>query len=550
MVGPAMHAVMAAGRHALAAGYVEAASSATLAYVLALALWKRVPDWIREDVGLQNLIPKKNKNISNESASLSGLASVIEKLQALIVSGSEKLGDDNKIEHLHAAVLAYIQLAAQLRYLYPDQRQAWYKQSGEIQTSISRNELVELKQHLDYAVWAYEMDSAKLLDWLGPDFEIRQHNTLLKGGMRPGHVAHYLAVSTTKKLVVVGIRGTWSLEDLLTDCCGRAVSYSARQDQDCSDHHGEDARVEVRAAVPNQILSDEHSNSIEIMSGHERIWVEDVGIEDDAIRCHEGILICAKRLATLIQPVVEQLVLADDCQLLLCGHSLGAGVASLLALVLRTRLPELAHEKKDRMRVSAFGPPPVLDHDSSAAASFYTASVVNNADIIPRSSLANLAVFLEVLRTVSQRLQEHDLAPTGPKSTGALIRKLTQKIETVTESDLLLSMDEVRTATENAQKYVTLRDPDHLYVPGRIILMYEARTAFNNTGGEDTKEEKDENSDSVLNESYCMLTDGSAAVLRFFEVDAFHIVTDHATSSYYESVANLSSTAVGYPLSG
>ena len=564
VVNPAvMHAVLAVGRHVVTAGSVEAASSATLAYVLALALWKRVPDWIREDVGLQNLLPKKKNSKNNTSnasdpASLSGLASVIEKLQALMASGAKKLGDDGKIEHLHVAVLVYVQLAAQLRYLYPEQRREWYQQSGEIlpnssSTTMSSTELLELKQHLNYAVWAYETDSAKLLEWLGHDFEIRQHNNLLKGGMRPGHVAHYLAVSATQKLVVIGIRGTWSLEDLLTDCCGRAVSYSARHDDVCSEHHhaGEDARVEVRASMPNQVVFTEHdSDVIEVMSGHERIWVEQAHSEDhsDAIRCHEGILICAKRLASLIQPVVEQLVLAEDYHLLLCGHSLGAGVASLLALVLRTRLPDLAYDKKDRIRVSAFAPPPVLDHDSAAAASSYTTSIINNADIIPRSSLANLAVFLEVLRTVSERLQEQQLAPTGPKSTRALIRKLTQNIETVTESDLLLSMEEVRIATEKAQESVTLRDPDHLYVPGRVLLMYETRSAFDATDDDFTKEEKDDK-DNAPTDHYCVLTDGSAAILRFFEMDAFHIVTDHATSSYYESVANLSSLVLNDPAS-
>lgn len=471
VVGPAVHAIFAAGKQAMAAGYVEAASSATLAYCLALALWKRVPDWIREDVALQNLLPsKKNKNRNSssssngkESASLSGLASVLEKLQALVTGSAEKLGEDKKIAHLHAAVLAYVQLAAQLRFLYPEQRQSWYNRSGEIQARLSSRELAELKQHLDYAVWAYEMDSAALLERLGSEFEIRQHNTLLEGGMRPGHVAHYCAVSARQKLVVIGIRGTWSLEDLLTDCCGRAVSYSGRDDEDCSDHHDESARVEVRAAQPNQVVAGEEQDAIEIMSGHERIWVEQAHSEDhhDAIRCHEGILICAKRLANLIQPVVEQLVLQKDHRVLLCGHSLGAGVASLVALVLRTRLPELAHEKQDRIQVAAFAPPPVLDHDSSAAASSYTTSVVNNADIVPRSSLANLTVFLEVLRSVSDRLVERNLAPTGPASTTALIRKLTQRIEKVTENDLLLSLEEVQAATAKAQEKVPLRNPDH-----------------------------------------------------------------------------------------
>ena len=80
-----------------AAGSVDAyaASSAALAYVLATLAWNRIPEWIKEDVAVRNLLPinsnsnnSKNPNKHNSALELSNLASVIEKLQALLVSGS------------------------------------------------------------------------------------------------------------------------------------------------------------------------------------------------------------------------------------------------------------------------------------------------------------------------------------------------------------------------------------------------------------------------------------------------------------------------------
>jgi len=194
MPPPVALAVPGAVKAALVASqpYVETASSATLAYVLAWALWQRVPAWIREDVAVRHLLPSKPNDKDNilseverEARELTSLASVLEKLQALLVSGSEKLGQqqNGQIPHLHAAVLAYVQLAAQLRYLYPKDRQAWYCNHGapscssssdeeEEEEEIQNNnnmpllppppppeEIAVLKQHLDYAVWAYEMET-------------------------------------------------------------------------------------------------------------------------------------------------------------------------------------------------------------------------------------------------------------------------------------------------------------------------------------------------------------------------------------------------------
>ena len=86
-------------------------SSAALAYILGLLAWRRIPEWIKEDVSIRNLLPKDRNKPDATSLELSTLASVIEKLQALLESGSAKLVS-NPVPFLHAAILAYIQLAA------------------------------------------------------------------------------------------------------------------------------------------------------------------------------------------------------------------------------------------------------------------------------------------------------------------------------------------------------------------------------------------------------------------------------------------------------
>ena len=344
-------------------------SSAALAYILGLLAWRRIPEWIKEDVSIRNLLPKDRNKPDATSLELSTLASVIEKLQALLESGSAKLVS-NPVPFLHAAILAYIQLAAHLHKLYPHDRDIWYKNCGtaasashfentnQDNSDFEFHEQINLSSCLDYATLSYESDTTKISEFLGSNFEVIQHNTLIKDVVRPGNVGHYLAVSKKMKLIVVGIRGTSSFEELLTDCCGQAVSYNGRDDY-ASENYDDmfHSREEVRAAIPNELLTSQDGH-VEVISGHERIWMEAHNDDNgNDIRCHQGILICAIRLVNTIQAFVKEHVVDDEYRLLLCGHSLGAGVASIAAVVLRSRLPALADTTvTHKMKVVAFDP--------------------------------------------------------------------------------------------------------------------------------------------------------------------------------------------------
>jgi len=393
-----------------------------------------------------------------------------------------------------------------------------------------------------------------------------------------------------------------------------------------------------------QLYNDEH-NVVEVISGHERIWVEqplnyqttttaapknttrrrssasDGAIIDDTSphddnhcditqtdekdnchlpKCHEGIMLSAKRLVDKIQDQIEHWCIQRGYQLVLCGHSLGAGCASLAAILLRSRLPELTHtspnNERPRMHVYCFAPPPVLDKETALAASSYCTSIVNNADMIPRCSVENLLIFLEILKGIWKELLQQKLAPVSAKSAAVFFRKIAQG----TEGDLLLEapaaralMREAREVIQSKQLSITnvqeesingedveeskerkngncddssiagggLKDtrpcrrrihPTPLYIPGVVLLAYEpwqesslhtTRVGDGVTEQMDQETETVEMGDSNLNAfSFEMIpsrmswrvTDGTAAALRYFEMDASsRMAVDHATTSYF-----------------
>lgn len=515
LLGPAAYpAAAAAAKTAMVVGaeVLPTVSSASLAAVLMKLAWNRVPDWIKEDVSFQ-------KRSTDDTEEEERLSSVIEKLQALLATGSAKL--TQPVPNLYAAILAYVQLTAQLKQRNPAIRDSMFDASGIPYNDVSIQELDTLHQALDYATWAYYVDNETFLQ--NECLDTTGDMTLVHASVarRPGSVGHYVAVSHKQQLLVIGVKGTSSLEDLLTDCCGQAVDYNLGGEEVTD-------RVEVRAKIQDKVVATlvDAAVSVEVVSGHERISILQGYDEDLDVRCHEGILIAAKRLYDHVLPVVDERVVQGGYRLVVAGHSLGAGAAILLGVLLRSKIPSL-----DNLHVYAFAPPPILDHDVALAVSPYVTSVVNNSDIIPRWGLANLAVFLEFLRVVSDKLDENGLRPTGPRSTAAFLRKLSMG----TKGDMLMSSTQVKVAMEAAHDKIELRHPDHLYVPGKVLLMYEhwQDEVLNEEG--DNAELK-----PVLDlKHYCSTSDGTMSVLRFFEIDGYRALSDHVTASYYASIESL-----------
>ena len=182
-------------------------------------------------------------------------------------------------------------------------------------------------------------------------------------------------------------------------------------------------------------------------------------------------------------------------------------------------------------------------------------------------------------------MEELSIVPGNSiSSTMAYLRQLTKggtipsdATEDELQEMMIMTQEEVQTAMNAVlQKYDDmLHHPDHLYVPGRVLLLYEDYSKGLNTskGGNtptscgsssccDGTEENITNSDDDqlkkiqtsetrtstdavgMDEQpiYKVIeTDGSAVALRFFELDSFRFTTDHTTVSYERSMklANL-----------
>eukprot|EP00930_Biecheleria_cincta_P070927 TRINITY_DN58496_c0_g1_i1.p1 TRINITY_DN58496_c0_g1~~TRINITY_DN58496_c0_g1_i1.p1 ORF type:complete len:504 (+),score=85.80 TRINITY_DN58496_c0_g1_i1:44-1513(+) len=159
---------------------------------------------------------------------------------------------------------------------------------------------------------------------------------------------HFVALDRNKKAVVLGIRGTTTLADAVTDAAGESVEIS----------------------------------------------------EVPGLQGHKAMLASARNVIDSTRGTLEdELSKNSGFELLVTGHSLGAGTAILCSILL-TADPS---KKFQRLRCFAFAPPPVVSPlTASAVQNVEIHSFVNRTDVVPRASLANVFHLLEECMAVDQ----------------------------------------------------------------------------------------------------------------------------------------------------
>jgi hypothetical protein len=256
-----------------------------LVALLVREFWRGVPIWIKRQLP-HLILPKQlaaklrskahelrqdiNDDINDINDDMTSLPTIMRKLKSLLDLGSEKLRlNPTTSDNIESSILVLLRLIRQIKLYRPDIRDADFTTAYNDDQS-QRESAVVTEYHqrmLELADAAYNElpHGLELRDYLfrSYGYELLRHETIVV----PGSVAHYIALNRTTKEAVIGVKGTSSLEDLLTDCCGVAVDY-------------------------------------------------------EGMRCHDGILTASKRLAADLETILVDLLIPRGYAVTLTGHSL------------------------------------------------------------------------------------------------------------------------------------------------------------------------------------------------------------------------------------
>merc|ERR1712137_224646 len=151
------------------------------------------------------------------------------------------------------------------------------------------------------------------------------------------HPAHFVAVDHRSESIIFAIRGTFHLKDALTDLIARSVTFQSGE-------------------------------------------------------AHGGMLKCARKKLEVVKDILlDTLKKYPGYRLVVTGHSLGAGTASLLTMLLKKEYPYL------NIHCYAYAPPCVLDVALSHECNSFITSFVLDNDIVPRLSYGSMQYLQECI---------------------------------------------------------------------------------------------------------------------------------------------------------
>jgi hypothetical protein len=393
----------------------ERSLTTTLAYTVAAVAvarltWQNTPRWIKDGIIRGNNDDSGNHGDANDQlATPAAVWSKVNEVMKLSYQLSEDLIRDDMPQYkMYCCFMSMVHLMKEIDANHPEWRESYFSKDG---VEVTEAELDILAKYLDFAEWSYlesQIGVEKLLRPLGYKL-IRFDNAT-----EPGRVGHFVAVHHARKEVVISIKGTSTLADVLTDIVGKAIPHT--------------------------------------MEGEKEI------------RCHEGMYKAAQLLLEETMHLVEQFFIPQGYKLFVCGHSLGAGVSCLLGMFIKQHIPDID------LQVYAFATPACCSYEASLDCKDYITSIVNNNDCVPRLSLMNLRMLNKMLALVETKLDEKGYSPNSLKTAKLYLADLM-----TIDSDLLLTPKELTKFLETefseprSDRFLDLE----LYVPGRVVSIWQ-----------------------------------------------------------------------------
>ena len=455
-------------------------------------LWHVVPVWVKRQIPVLGRSYRKKDTLEIDPNDMSSIATISAKLDTIGSLLEERVGATLSDTKTRIALAMVLKMMA---YVHKHMPQA--HDELEFDSFDDPTVLKEMDECFEWADAAYdEINGGKSLkEFLGDEgFRLVRHEK----EVLPGSVSHYVAICKERKMALIGVRGTSGFEEMLTDLCGSS---------ECHELDGTFSE-----------------------GGPTKIW------------CHDGILAASRRLADDLDHLVEELFIPNDYQILLTGHSLGAGAAALAGFILRSRFPELQEKRSDGilpLRVIAFASPPVLDPEAALACKEFCTTIVNNSDVIPRASVDSLMSLTLILKRVYEKVEAKGLAPDDLTKTFDFLMNLLLKSipeEDTLEGDydktndiMLLSINELWEIVSNTTNEVFEIDDKshHLIVPGTVIYMFDlwSEPCFD----PDAK---------AVNSGRVKVVDGTMRPLRVVDLNS-RMLMDHMSPAYRSRIKAL-----------
>ncbi|KAK9827307.1 hypothetical protein WJX81_002709 [Elliptochloris bilobata] len=210
------------------------------------------------------------------------------------------------------------------------------------------------------------------------------------------HLPYLVALDHATRAVVVAVRGTSSVEDVITDSVAEPERLGPAWLPEGGAEAGADAMFAhsgIKAAA-DSILDDLEDSGIlpALLAGEYgecqpgKLPAEEVAEEEGPGRAG------SKRRGHLVAAIVQRKLDCRGWRLVVTGHSLGAGAAALIAMRLHGRFPGV--------RCWSFCPPGgLLSTNLSAAVAPFVTSVVVGKDVVPRVSIVNLGRLIDEMVT-------------------------------------------------------------------------------------------------------------------------------------------------------
>jgi hypothetical protein len=495
-----------------------------LMLVLARDAWGSVPEWLKPRLfqravsdtqvllGLKSKeqaeeeLAEMNQKSGDDIADFSTLFGKLGTVRGILLSRLPYDDDGKPSFNFRASFFALLKLTRRIKEANLTSRDVFFQGSGRPATFEDMDGLYEL---MEYSDWAYDEGDKPLKDLLDErGYILLKHDKTTV----PGFLGHYVAIpkDPTNKVALIGVKGSSNLEDLITDSCAAAV--------------------DVNLDGPYYKYGEESKNATAT-----------------TLRAHEGVMIGTRRLANDLRPFVENLLLPQGYKLVIVGHSLGAAASALLGILLRSQIPDLQQydtreePSNELMQIYAFASPPTLDLDNALKVRSFVTTVVNNCDIVTRCNVSPLQATIDVLKDVAEKLEKSkEFEKKNTKGRWKFWKKnisggKEEKRDEGEKEELVQEANDLMETIGNATTTITKNaDDDHLYVPGKVVLLYDEwgtnqTTVVKDASGNTTMEFEDHVADRAI------VCDGTARPLQYIEFDT-RMLEDHMTEDYKNSI--------------